>query len=70
MQFRVQALACVAIDGLCTKSNEQAGVDIRTPDYAGTASMWHDFIAIVVANLASFGVGEILNAWGWFGLFG
>jgi len=27
-----------------------------------------DFIAIVIANLASFGVGEILNAWQWFGL--
>ena len=39
-------------------------------DYAGTASMWRDFIAIIVANLASFGVGELLNAWGWFGLFG
>jgi len=27
-----------------------------------------DFIVIVIANLASFGVGEILNAWQWFGL--
>lgn len=27
-----------------------------------------DFTAIVVANLASFGIGEILNAYGWFGL--
>lgn len=27
------------------------------------------FIAIVIANLASFGVGELLNAYGWFGLF-
>lgn len=26
------------------------------------------FIAIVVANLASFGVGEIFNYYGWFGL--
>lgn len=34
------------------------------------ASMWRDFIAIVAANLASFGVGEVLNAWGWFGLLG
>ena len=39
-------------------------------EQAGTASMWRDFIAIIVANLASFGVGEGLNAWGWFGLFG
>jgi hypothetical protein len=27
------------------------------------------FIAIVIANLASFGVGEIFNSRGWFGLF-
>jgi hypothetical protein len=39
-------------------------------EQAGTKSMWRDFIAIILANLASFGVGEVLNAWGWFGLFG
>jgi len=27
------------------------------------------FAAITIANLASFGVGELLNAYGWFGLF-
>lgn len=27
------------------------------------------FAAIVLANLASFGIGEIINAYGWFGLF-
>jgi len=27
------------------------------------------FTAIVMANLASFGVGEVLNYFGWFGLF-
>ena len=27
-----------------------------------------DFIVIVIANLASFVVGEILNGWQWFGL--
>jgi hypothetical protein len=27
------------------------------------------FVAIVAANLASFGIGEVLNAYGWFGLF-
>jgi len=27
------------------------------------------FIAIVIANLASFGIGEILNYYQWFGLF-
>src|SRR6185369_2840104 len=33
----------------------------------GKRSMWQDFAAIVVANLASFMGGEILNAYGWFG---
>jgi len=36
----------------------------------GKASMWRDFGAIVVANLSSFLGGEILNAYGWFGLLG
>ena len=36
----------------------------------GKASMWRDFIAIIVANLASFLGGEVLNAHGWFGLLG
>jgi hypothetical protein len=27
------------------------------------------FVAIVIANLASFGFGEIFNYYGWFGLF-
>jgi hypothetical protein len=36
----------------------------------GKASMWRDFGAIVVANLASFLVGEVFNAYGWFGLLG
>jgi hypothetical protein len=36
----------------------------------GTRSMWRDFATIVVANLASFGVGEVLNAYHWFGLLG
>lgn len=39
-------------------------------EQAGTRSMWRDFIAIIIANLASFGVGEVLNAWQWFGLLG
>lgn len=34
----------------------------------GKASMWRDFGAIIVANLASFLAGEVLNAYGWFGL--
>lgn len=36
----------------------------------GHRSMWRDFMAIIVANLASFGLGEVMNAWGWFGLLG
>jgi hypothetical protein len=36
----------------------------------GKASMWQDFGAIVLANLASFLGGEVLNAYGWFGLLG
>ena len=32
------------------------------------ASMWRDFMVIVIANLASFLGGEVLNAWQWFGL--
>lgn len=36
----------------------------------GGRSMWRDFAAIIVANLASFGLGELLNAWRWFGLYG
>ena len=30
---------------------------------------FRSFATIVIANLASFGVGEILNYYGWFGLF-
>ena len=36
----------------------------------GKASMWRDFAAIVIANLASFGGGEVLNFYHWFGLLG
>lgn len=36
----------------------------------GRGSMWRDFAVIIVANLASFGLGELLNAWRWFGLYG
>jgi len=38
-------------------------------ELAGTKSMWQDLATIVVANLASFLGGEILNAYGWFGLY-
>jgi hypothetical protein len=36
----------------------------------GEPSVGRDFITIIIANLASFGVGEVMNAWGWFGLLG
>lgn len=36
----------------------------------GKRSMWQDFASIVVANLASFLAGEVLNAYGWFGWLG
>jgi hypothetical protein len=35
----------------------------------GKRSMWQDLATIVIANLASFIGGEVLNAYGWFGLF-
>jgi hypothetical protein len=37
---------------------------------APATAMRRDFLAIIVANLASFGIGELLNLWGWFGLLG
>jgi hypothetical protein len=39
-------------------------------DQIGKASMWRDLAAIVLANLASFLGGEVLAAYGWFGLLG
>ena len=39
-------------------------------EQVGKISMWRDFGAIVVANLASFLAGEVFNAYGWFGLLG
>lgn len=36
----------------------------------GKPSMWRDFASIVIANLASFAAGEVLNAYQWFGLLG
>jgi hypothetical protein len=35
----------------------------------GKRSMWQDFATIVIANLTSFLAGEIMGAFGWFGLF-
>ena len=39
-------------------------------EFLGKAPMWRDFAAIILANLASFGIGELFNAWQWFELFG
>ena len=39
-------------------------------DERGRASMWRDFAAITVANLASFALGELLNLYDWFGVIG
>jgi len=39
-------------------------------EQVGRASMWRDFATIIIANLASFLGGEVLNAYGWFGLLG
>jgi len=41
---------------------------LGSSEEVGKASMWRDFAAIVVANLASFLGGELLNAHHWFGL--
>ena len=34
----------------------------------GKATMWRDFAVIVLANIASFLGGEVINAYNWFGL--
>ena len=41
----------------------------RTKGLLETGDWIRSVIAIVVANLASFGIGEIFGAFGWFGLF-
>jgi len=40
-----------------------------TTEQLGKRSMWQDFAAIVIANLASFLAGEVMAAHGWFGWF-
>ncbi len=38
--------------------------------FRGREIEWiRSLVAIVIANLASFGIGEVLNYFGWFGLF-
>jgi hypothetical protein len=41
----------------------------RGRDLLNSADWVRCMIAIVIANLASFGFGEIMNHIGWFGLF-
>jgi len=36
----------------------------------GQGSKARDFVAIIIANLASFGVGEVMNYFEWYGLLG
>ena len=45
------------------------GLAFGLKDSEGKTTAWRDFAVIVIANLASFGAGEILNVWQWFGLF-
>ena len=40
------------------------------PAEVGKTSMWRDFGAIIVANLASFLGGEVINSYHWFGMLG
>jgi hypothetical protein len=41
----------------------------RNRNLLGTRDWVRSLIVIVIANLASFGAGEVLNHYGWFGLF-
>ena len=41
----------------------------RTEKELTTADWLRSMIVILIANLASFGAGEVLNAYSWFGLF-
>jgi hypothetical protein len=41
----------------------------RGKNVLGTSDWARSFAAIIIANLASFGAGEIMNYYGWFGLF-
>ncbi len=41
----------------------------RRKDLLEYSDWFRCFVAIVVANLASFGLGEVLNHYGWFGIF-
>lgn len=45
------------------------GLAFGLKDDQGKITVWRDSAVIIIANLASFGAGEVLNAWQWFGLF-
>ena len=44
-------------------------IAFRSRNLLATVDWIRSFVAIIIANLASFGTGEILNYFGWFGLF-
>lgn len=44
-------------------------IAFRSKRYLETSDWVRSLIAIVIANLASFGLGEVLNSYRWFGLF-
>ncbi len=39
-------------------------------EHLGGSGLRRDFAAIILANVASFGLGEVMNHWQWFGLLG
>ncbi len=41
----------------------------RSRDDLSTSDWIRSFAAIILANLASFGAGEVLNSYNWFGVF-
>ena len=41
----------------------------RGRNLLGTGDWVRSFVVIIIANLASFGFGEVLNHYNWFGLF-
>lgn len=41
----------------------------RSRELLASADWFRSFVAIVIANLASFGLGELLHLYGWFGQF-
>lgn len=44
-------------------------IAFRTKGLFDTSGWVRSFVVIILANLASFGIGEVLHHFGWFGLF-